>query len=478
MIAIVIILCFVACQPTPENVAVVGKNQAEFEEAISNNELSEQESDTVQAAIDVPTQLILDEIESKNGKFKVSVKANVIVPQISNIPVYRVSPQEISQELATQMLNGIFSGADLTAPKTEKDLTKAEIEAEILRIKKGDTDLARKDRTAYDEMIAPEIRRLEELYKTAKETYIPTTVSSVFQKKVNTWDPNVKKQEKQLFLLTGDKIMGIEGSRTLSDKTVEKIVIEKNERNEGAVRFTSIRTGERYYGGASVTLTLDNLLKETLPKISQDKASELAQNFLKNIGLGDFELNMTGVALSGVYADTDFAHSPKCYAFFFTKKLDYPINCISNRVTAQGYTFPWQYELARVYVDDKGIASMDYTSPTEVKEKVSESVKILPFEDIMNKFNSQILLSAAKLENETPIEYQTFEVSETRLGLGRISESEDFSSCLYVPVWDFYGTWTTKYNDDPNKAVSQDLAYSHLTINAIDGSIIDRELGY
>ena len=44
-----------------------------------------------------------------------------------------------------------------------------------------------------------------------------------------------------------------------------------------------------------------------------------------------------------------------------------------------------------------------------------------------------------------------------------------------VPVWDFWGTWTW-YDADkqPESYTTQPM----LTLNAIDGSVVDRQLGY
>ena len=50
---------------------------------------------------------------------------------------------------------------------------------------------------------------------------------------------------------------------------------------------------------------------------------------------------------------------------------------------------------------------------------------------------------------------------------------KDKNEYMYVPVWDFIGTWKTDYYaTEPGKE------FTFLTINAIDGSIIDRGLGY
>lgn len=64
------------------------------------------------------------------------------------------------------------------------------------------------------------------------------------------------------------------------------------------------------------------------------------------------------------------------------------------------------------------------------------------------------------------------DVREAKLGLMRIKERNSKDTGLIIPVWDFMGTYTAEgilFDDD---------YISLLTINAIDGSIVDRGLGY
>jgi hypothetical protein len=69
-----------------------------------------------------------------------------------------------------------------------------------------------------------------------------------------------------------------------------------------------------------------------------------------------------------------------------------------------------------------------------------------------------------------------FEINRVTLSLHRIIEQNSNESGLLVPVWSFYGKLVT----DPDDPVfrSEILGVSFLTINAIDGSIIDLYKGY
>jgi hypothetical protein len=66
----------------------------------------------------------------------------------------------------------------------------------------------------------------------------------------------------------------------------------------------------------------------------------------------------------------------------------------------------------------------------------------------------------------------TFEIDEIRFGYARIREVDVYDEGLLVPAWDFFGRVTSA------DGVYNQPQRSWFTINAIDGSIIDREQGY
>ncbi len=71
--------------------------------------------------------------------------------------------------------------------------------------------------------------------------------------------------------------------------------------------------------------------------------------------------------------------------------------------------------------------------------------------------------------------HPNIQISRVRLNLMRIKAKNNATSGLLVPVWDFYGTQV--FGDGEVHVVPLEETIV-LTINAIDGSMIDRELGY
>ena len=76
---------------------------------------------------------------------------------------------------------------------------------------------------------------------------------------------------------------------------------------------------------------------------------------------------------------------------------------------------------------------------------------------------------------------RVYNIDRIVLGYARIYEpSTDAHTGIMIPVWDFFGSMTSEseYNGETESNTSKDPNESFLTINAVDGSIIDRNLGY
>ena len=89
----------------------------------------------------------------------------------------------------------------------------------------------------------------------------------------------------------------------------------------------------------------------------------------------------------------------------------------------------WPIEEIAIQVTDDGIIGVDYASPIETVDTVVEGATLKQFDEIKGTFDTGLL----------------------------------------VPVWDFNGTVNDSGRIDET---------SIMTINAIDGTVIDRGLGY
>ena len=150
----------------------------------------------------------------------------------------------------------------------------------------------------------------------------------------------------------------------------------------------------------------------------------------------------------------------------------------SESSTVLEYAQPWLFEKLRIFVDGEGIRFLLWNSPSSLEEVVTENTAMLPFEDIQSIFEKMMPI----VDNPhivTSSEWTSdIYIHEVRLGLMRVTERDIGQSGLLVPVWDFLGHSERVHVDEEPIIEGQSGYTSMLTINAIDGSIIDRLAGY
>ena len=72
----------------------------------------------------------------------------------------------------------------------------------------------------------------------------------------------------------------------------------------------------------------------------------------------------------------------------------------------------------------------------------------------------------------------TLYVTGVRLELMRIREANSWSSGLLIPAWNFFGVRERTFNADFDNETDRTIEIPLLSVNAIDGSIIDPYKGY
>lgn len=249
-----------------------------------------------------------------------------------------------------------------------------------------------------------------------------------------------------------------------------------------------------YCSGAENYPALPN---EADAAISADEAKTQAQNLMDKLELTDFECKSAELC----YEIPDFRGYDKGdgYRMVYVMKYVRTFNGVSVD-NEGGYMLLdddrdkkiWDGEQINVYVNDDGIVGFDYLSPLELGETVTEASSLKSFDEIKTIFESGVTsffnsgmenLETADGEavdyseyiDDEDATYTNITVNKVILRYTRLSEKSDFKNGLMVPVWDFigdieYGTITGQSGKDTNVVV--------FTINAVDGSIVDRASGY
>ena len=178
--------------------------------------------------------------------------------------------------------------------------------------------------------------------------------------------------------------------------------------------------------------------------------------------------------------------------------ITYTQNIINNPDTDYR---SWQYNYFEVWVDDDGLSAVKWHSgATALKEQIAQDSELLSFDDVMaraeecfiadtfsrsrNSHEADQLLE----ENRAKIYENDIIIDRIILGYMRVTTGPEDENYTLVPVWDFIGREsirldvTNKKSGEVFEAESEMPEYgdchSFLTINAIDGTVIDRRKGY
>ena len=153
-------------------------------------------------------------------------------------------------------------------------------------------------------------------------------------------------------------------------------------------------------------------------------------------------------------------------------------------------TVAWELENIYLDVGRDGILSFDWTAPsTQPVVRQAEST-LLPFEEIASIADA-MLPEVIVGPKETPLtqldQYNGFDtrmdvdITKVSLSLMRIRDKGSLQGTI-VPVWDFWGT-SDWYDAEPNAYGYQEKGMNYeyrpmLTLNAVDGTVVNRQLGY
>ena len=166
----------------------------------------------------------------------------------------------------------------------------------------------------------------------------------------------------------------------------------------------------------------------------------------------------------------------------------------------EGQAEGWENEVLTMNFCSGTLQSFLHRNPIEASNVSDEGLFLLPFDEIKDIFEKTITLQVMTEDKNRmiavdggsnyrypSIEAQRAEITITKVQLGYMrmpdSEGSDTEAVL-IPVWDFYGTWTSEepeyeYGNGEDGLVMgnvtmDDAGVPLLTIDARDGSVIQR----
>lgn len=486
LLCMCLMLFLCGCQATPEE-SVVSDKGDDYIEAMMNSESTDDAS-----AYEAPENLEYElDHEIQGVQTHVRVSADVLVPNLS-ASVATVSPADISFNAVSGLLNTVGSDRPIYDMDTcavvefksdiQRQIDSYEREMAVVQAEGGDISF-------YTDM-------LSQLYQA--QATAPDSVEEANAMLASG-------QLQPVTVLTGGGFMS----------TPDEAASVTNDRIE-PFDLTSENYDDKYYHlilgmgtPQSATLTLNARYDSDMPQIMEytDTSSTIVPLYTSDMSVMDgFPISLedaissaepiaqeidsnlrfydASAVIDGSHATEGIAKIPVGYQLIFTRDYNgiqatYAVSGFksdSDERSSSVYSEDYPQESLVIVVTANGIFSVNYTAPQIVYAVEVENSQLLPFEEVKNIFDQNIVL-----KNTSGDVY--IRIDHVRLGMMRIAQPNS-SDYLAVPVWDFIGGSITEsefseHSDaDYWNMISDNPNVSYLTINAINGAVISRSLGY
>lgn len=408
-----------------------------------------------------------------DGNISVKVDAKVIIPDVEGIKVKKVIRQPFTQEDYDTVNRVLLKGAKLWDRDWEamgaSALTKKELEARIAELE-GKRETGIDGDAPYGgkkESLNEQIAAMKELKKTALDEPVIVEIPGKVE-----YTENPESYEDN----------SLSGIATV-DGTDYYVSLQNWAPGELGQDFLHI---ERYNLYESDQPSSGEASEEKKLSAKQEEFIKTAQGLMSQMGLDDFEVSGSGDLKFWSYEeDTEKTVLKRVsYRVCFTRTVDgvpetYTIRDSGSMEEDEEAT-SWPREMIEFEFDDEGLVSFSRWESDCLEELSGENVSLLPFSEIQDIFEKMICK-----EYDERIGYSQdgqeacLHFTEARLGYMRVREKGKSDEGMLIPVWDFFGTEEIiKPGSDEARQVLNDPYDSKITINAMDGTVISRDVGY
>lgn len=238
------------------------------------------------------------------------------------------------------------------------------------------------------------------------------------------------------------------------------------------------------------SLTEANMTEEGIKEktgITAEEAQRVADEKVAQMGLTDMKARAQILSVhQSMREDGEMEYSNVGWKIVYTREAGgFPVTYDEEEGGGlvsmdDDVTVPWSYESVEIVVNQEGIQQAVCHNLYDLGEKQVENVKLKSFSEIMSIFEEMIQIQNANMQ-EGGMVSKKMEIKRITLGYSRITDPGNGDGIgLLVPVWDFYGSEQDEatYEGENYQYEIPQGYYSKMTINAIDGTIIQRSLGY
>lgn len=418
----------------------------------------------------------------------VKVDAAVVVPAGEGFKTYRVKGRPFEQKDYDQVSHTLLKDAglwtrDLEAMSASNGMTKGEIEQRVIEMKE---EMARvkalgpEDAVFYEakagKKAEEELKNLERMKENAVEEPVIEDIPAVVTVDTGGEQGQGTKAGWEGWLSGYATVDGAEYWVSVDNRF-------RQEWRWGIFRvirkFEEKRNYPEYYSFAG----LSDEQKESVA-FSTDEIRAKAVETVAAMGFTDFvPSGEEYYVVSEDVQEYDANAVQKIgYGIHFTRNLEgVPETYTADSGMAMpedGSGIVWPYERLTLIYDEDGLANFVWGNPHEVEKISDEYLFLLPFAEIQNIFEEMVIKKYQDWMADDDDMKMELQINEIRLGYMRVREKEDAQEAAMVPVWDFIGTKKVTYDGEEYYDDDTTVFNSLLTVNALDGTIIDRGMGY
>lgn len=507
MLTCFVLLLLCACQPTPEKPVVIQKDMEQMLEkaqAAPEADLEASPETSLSERYAIPQQMKLA-ITGAEGRLSISIDAPVTVPE-RELPLARVSPAQFGQDTVTAFYDALVG--DTPMINVTNVLTKADIQKSILYYQQIADGLLEGSLVTPEEA-REELEKLEEEYKKAPEKVEQTMGDSTLKKQsrqlgnnmgyLNWYGVDLKSED-------GNVLFHAQNDYN-NDKAYYWDTFDSKGNNTGGVGINVLRNASMYFydrskRGEDCRFGSDGRfehIERTAPipdkakaflSVTPDGAAAQAEALLTQLGLDDtFKAKDIYLVWNGYkdeYRDiplTAYAYQIMCARTLNGASIAYALNVGAsspqNDEKEEWMAPMWFYESFSIIVGEDGICSLEWSAPMSIDGIISDDSTLLPFSEIEGVAEKMLgVIYEARAKESEYVESLKLNIDRVELSLQRIAQRDYFDSGLLVPAWSFSGTLEQTLNWRDGSTYTYTETGTFLTINAVDGSIIDLQKGY
>lgn len=497
VIAASIAACFIvfaACQANPTDVVAIHKDSERMVE-----QAGVEQGTKIETILGGKERIELH-TNGLDGRLTIHVDAAVHVPNADVMPILRVKPGFFTQESVSGIFHYLFPSQkpyDLTGSVP----TKKDYEADLLRLKQQLSDGSyQKDGYSEEEFLSV-VADMQALYDAAPTESQPPKLSDG-QMRLQRADAQSGESADYLLTVATDltpnpttKYFSVRTpSAAHSGNSGDACLLSYHDAS--SPNYSQL--GMQHIDALSTMTEVEALVGLPYEEAKKDcfdffEAANMENQFMIGAAfiVNDQSTGLHGTWKNGTYVEENkVAAQNYAYQIFLARNEGGIAELVNTdaSLTGDDVSIPWGYEYICFTIDRNGIQNISWQYPTVVTGTVVEQAALKPYSEIEAIFQDMIKIEYEAMTNLFYGEKGKMEVNvdDVQLCLVRIREQGGSLSGLLVPAWVFYGhnvgmdAEGNQNYDHYNGSVSiwPKAPIVLMTINAIDGTIIDLAKGY